>query len=702
MGAFLRRAGLRLGGALLAQRGQGLCWVPLWLALGIGLYFGLPREPGPGLYLALLPAAAFCALLVRRLGEALAPLAMVALLLLAGFALAGLRAHLQAAPVLEFRYYGPVAGRIVAIDRSQSDALRLTLDQVRLGDLPPHRTPHRVRLSVHGHDPPGIAPAPGLRVMTTAHLSPPAGPVEPGGFDFQRHAWFARLGAVGYARVPLMGVAYPEKGDLSLAIFRLRMALSARIRAHLPGDLGGFAAALTTGDRSAISRAALEDLRASNLAHLLAISGLHMGLLTALVFGLLRLLLAALPPLALRWPVKEIASLGALLAAALYLALSGGNVATQRAFVMVAVALGALMLGRRALSLRAVAVAATILLMLRPEALMGPGFQMSFAATTALVVVFGGLSRWQANPVPRPLRPALGVCLSSAVAGLSTAPIAAAHFNAIAHYGLLANLLSVPLMGVLVMPAAILALLLAPLGLEGLGLWLMGLGLRWILGVAHFVAGLEGARGFVPAPGPAVLPLIALGALFALLWQGRARWAGLGPVVAGFLLWTQVERPAVLIAEGGTLVGWLGPEGRALSRPKGAGFVARVWLENDGDGVDQEGAAARAPPPEGAGPAVLHLPGKRALAAKAGCEGPEILVTSVPGAARDRPLGPPCQLLDPVTLRESGALALYPAPGGGWRRVTARQRSGERLWTRWPGQAGLDAERWAFWRGPRQ
>ena len=271
--------------------------------------------------------------------------------------------------------------------KRQSDAVRLTLDRVKLDRVDPDKTPHRVRISLHGDATLGIRPEPGLRVMTTAHLSPPSGPVEPGGFDFQRHAWFAELGAVGYARVPLLAVSVAEF-DLRQEVFRIRMAVSARVRDVLPGDTGGFAAAVTTGDRSGMSKGVLEDLRASNTAHLLAISGLHMGLLSGFVFAGLRLLFALIPMIALYWPARKMAAVGALMAASVYLALSGGNVATERAFIMVAVALCAILLNRRALSLRAVAIAALIVLTLRPEALMGPGFQMSFAATTALVAVF--------------------------------------------------------------------------------------------------------------------------------------------------------------------------------------------------------------------------------------------------------------------------------------------------------------------------
>ncbi|GGO52081.1 competence protein ComEC [Roseovarius pacificus] len=656
--------------AWLNQRGHLFPWVPVCLGCGVGIYFALRAEPGAGAYLGLVVAGVLCAVLAGRLGPGLSPLFWAGAMVATGLCIAGARAHHLSGPVLGWRYYGPVEGRIVGIDRSGSDALRLTLDRVRLHEVSPEKTPARVRVSLHGMQ--GfVVPRPGLRVMMTAHLSPPGGPVEPGGFDFQRHAWFLRLGAVGYTRTPVLTLAPPEAGQ---GMFRARMALSARVQAALPGETGGFAAAIMTGDRSGIGQDTLEALRVSNLAHLLAISGLHMGLLAGFVFAAFRLGFAAVPVVGLRVPAKKLAALMALPVAAAYLGLSGGSVATERAFVMVAVALLAVMSDRRALSLRAVAVAAVIVLVLRPEALLGPGFQMSFAATTALVAVFGWLRDAAVPPGPRWLRPAVAVVISSAVAGLATAPVAAAHFNQIAHYGLLANLLSVPLMGVLVMPAAVLAACLLPFGLEGVALWVMGQGLGWILGVAHWVATLEGARGTVVSPTPMVLPLMAMGALFLVLWQGRARLAGLVPILLAALLWAQSERPDVLISDNGALVGVMTSQGRALSRARGAGFVAMNWLENDGDGAVQESAASRWRDPPPGGLRILALRGKRAARGTTDCNGHDWIVFD-----RTPEHKLPCTVFEPRMLRRSGAVALH-VTAEGVKTVTARQITGTRLW----------------------
>ena len=665
-------AGLDL--LLLRQSGHLFPWSPVLFACGIAAFFALKVEPGWPVYAMLGALSLLAAIAAFRMPAGLAVLAWAAVLAASGFISAGWRAHHVAAPVLEWRYYGPIEGRIVGLDRSASDALRVRLDQVVLDRVPAWKTPRQVRVSLHGADP-SFDLIPGQRVMTTGHLSPPGGPVEPGGFDFRRHAWFQGLGAVGYTRNPLLQSAPVADG---LALLRLRRAISARIIEVQGGDIGGFGAAVTTGDRSGVSQEALEWLRASNTAHLLAISGLHMGLLVGVVFAALRYGLALIPWVALRLPVRKIAAGGALVAAAAYLALSGSSVATERAFVMAAVMLLAVMLDRRAISLRSVAMAAMIVLALRPEALLGPGFQMSFAATTALVAVYGWMRDADLSlPGGFWAKAVLGVLLSSFVAGLATAPIGAAHFNAVAHYGLLANLLSVPLMGSVVMPAAVLAAALSPLGLEAVGLWIMGWGIQWILWVAEAVAGLDGARRFVPSPPLAVLPLFSLGALFVILWQGRSRAMGLLPVVAAGVLWVEVDRPDALIAEGGVLVGVMTDEGRALSKPRGAGFVARVWLENDGDDTDQQRAADRWVQREDgiariqlAGTEIIHLTRKAASDAFVDCAEGQVVVTSYP-----KKLDGACQLYDATRLDRLGSVSIE-----GGRVLSASDQSGARLW----------------------
>ncbi|MCW9043779.1 MAG: competence protein ComEC family protein [Pseudopelagicola sp.] len=667
-----------IGATLAAQRGFLFPWAPVCLGLGIGVYFQIPTEPSLAVLWAVGLGALLCGIAAWRVPEIGRPAVLALGLVAVGFAVAGARAHRVAGPVLDWRYYGPVEGRIVGIDRSASDALRLTLDRVVLARVAPQKTPHRVRVALHGAQD-FIKPEPHMTVVLTGHLAPPSGPVEPGGFDFQRHAWFQGIGAIGYTRTPVLVLApAPER----MSLFGLRMRLSRAIRAALGAETGALAAAVTTGDRSGIAQSTLEALRASNLAHLLAISGLHMGLLVGVVWGGLRYGMALHTWSALYLPTKKIAAVLALVAATGYFLLSGGNVATERAYVMAAVALVAVIVDRRAISLRAVATAAMLVLLLRPEAMLGPGFQMSFAATTALVAVFELLRKSGPLRMPRYVRPVFAVAVSSLVAGLATAPIGAAHFNTVSHYGLAANLLAVPIMGTVVVPAAVVAACLAPFGLEAVGLVPMGIGLDAILAVARGVAGLEGAVGHVPRPPVAVLPGLALGFLWLILWQGGARIGGLAVVLGAVLLWVGAERPVALIADTGGLVGVMTGDKRALSKPRGAGFVARNWLENDGDGADQADAAARwrAIDIPGQRKAQIgstelwHVFGKRAVAAFGACPEGGIVVLS-----HETEAALACDVWTPKRLRDTGSVALY-AGRDGIKRITAREVSGRRMW----------------------
>lgn len=696
--------------ALLGRAGL-MPWVPVWMAVGIGAWLGWPAQPGFSAYLALWLAVAALAgalgLVIRQGGrrigwqavEGLRLSVLAALMIAIGFSLTGLRSERVAAPILGFRYYGPVEGRLVAVDRSGRDRLRVTLDQVALGDMDPARVPARVRLSLmqpEGADWP--IPPPGARVMLTGHLGPPPGPAEPGGFDFRRFAWFEGLGGIGYTRTqPLTVVPAPEGG--AQAVVRLRLHLSQAIQAAIPGQAGAVASAVTTGDRSGISSATDAVMRDSNLYHIVSISGLHMSMLAGFLYAVLRMAVVAVQAagLVLRAPAHKLAAMGALAGAAGYLALSGGGAATERAFVMVAVMLGAILVDRRAISLRTVALAAVVLLAYAPEALANAGFQMSFAATVALILANELTRGWGAG-LPGWLKWVLMLALTSLVAGAATGPIAAAQFNRISHYGLLANMAVVPVIGVLVMPGAVVAAVLAPLGLAGPALWVMGLGVEWMLLVARWVSELSGAVSAAPKPPGIVLPLMGFGGVLLALtpWErlaggtGRARlwlvprrgWLGLLFLAAALVVWLAVPRPALLIAPEGEAVGLMTAAGRVPSKPAGGAFVVERWMVADGDMADQQAASAR---PAWTGPRnareaalpwggrLVHLTGKgaetRALSA---CRPGVMLVLD---RAAPEGLGD-CRVIDLPSLRATGALGF----DGLGRVVTTDARDGDRPW----------------------
>ena len=672
----------RLAAFVLAgQQGHLFPWSAIGLGTGVAIFFVRKSEPTI-LDLSIWVGGLIGLLIFTRfISSEIRPFVWLIFCVLVGLTLASLRAQTVAEPVLGFRYYGPIEGRVVAIDKSNSQKTRLTLDQVRLDRVPPARTPYRVRVSLHG-DQPFLDPKPGMKVALTGHLSPPSGPVEPGGFDFQRKAWFEKLGAVGYTRSPALRLEPAKLDSVSLRLYKFRKSLANGIKGRMSGIEGPFAAAIITGDRTDLDDEALANLRGSNLAHLLAISGLHMGLLTGAVLALMRIILACMPVTVSRVSPKKISAVVALVAASLYLGISGASIATQRAFIMACVMLLAICLDRRALTLRAVTVAALIVLVIRPESLVGPGFQMSFAATVALVAVFAALREAEIlYRFPGWARAGAMLVLSSGVAGLATAPYGAAHFNQIAHYGLIANLISVPVMGTVVMPGAILAAILWPIGLEGIGLEIMRLGLAWILGVADFIASQSGAIRLVVRPEATVLPMITIGGAFFCLWQGRYRLIGLAPVGIAMIIWGQTERPPVLISESGLLIGTMTPEGRAMNKPKGDGFTADNWLENDGDPVDQETAAGRINQERSSGQlelgaALIRYNTSKKLSAddmRQLCRGADLLILP---ATKEKP---DCRSLTSRDLRKTGSLAVWP-DGDGLRLDTTNARRGARIW----------------------
>ncbi len=662
-------------------------------ALGIAAYFAAPAEPAGGGLAALAGLLAVGAGALFRAGPLARTLILILLLPAAGFGGGALRSRLVASPVLAREMTVNVEGRIADLDRSASDRPRLLLDRVVIHGLEPARTPARVRISLDPATPADLL-RPGVRLLGQARLSPPAAPAEPGGFDYRRAAWFDGIGAVGYARLPMLETEGSDASGWRQLAFRARMASSAHIQRLVPGQNGAFAAAILTGDRSGIDRSVERSLRISSLYHIVSISGLHMTLLAAAVFAMIRYGLALVPGLALRWPLKKLAAVASLLAGAAYLMISGCDVATQRSYVMTATVLVAVLIDRPALTMRSIALAALIVLVIAPESLTQAGFQMSFAATIALIAVFEALrgQAWwlytQTSPGWRLVKPVLGIALTSLVAGSATAPFSAFHFNTVAQYGLLANLLAIPAMGLVVMPAAVIGILAAPFGLDWLPFQVAGLGMGYIIAVADFVAGLGGAVIGVRAGPPESLGLIALGGMLAVLWIGRGRWLGLAPAALGLLLWAAEHRPDLLIADSGRLFGVRTDTGRVLSSDKGNGYAAASWLENDGDSASQAEAYARGTLVRLRNRIETEVPGLGAIryvgtkdAAGAAADCAEAAVLIAPNW-RSAPAGA-CLFVGATELRRQGALAIWVTPRG-LEVAGARSLNRGRPWTRDP------------------
>ncbi len=612
---------------------RGFLFVPVAFAVGVGLYLGAEREPWLGAGAALFALLAGLARAARErpaLFFALAGLAAVA----AGFGAATLRVAAIAHPVLSRPLTAVELSGFVEQAEKRPDGARVVLRVTALARAPV--VPERVRLVLGGAPP----PAGGAHLTVRATLGPPAGPALPGGYDFGQDAWFEGIGATGFAvgrpRVSPAPQPPPAGLRLRVALDHVRQAMDSRIAAALPGGTGAIASALVTGSRDAVPESVDETMRISGLYHVLSISGLHMALVVAALFLAARAGLAAVPGLALRRPIKAWAAVPAAAGATFYLLLSGAEVATQRSWLMAMVVLAGVALGRPAVTLRTLALAALAVLALSPAALVDPGTQMSFAATLALVAGherFAGRIRRLGGPGGggRALRWSVAVLLSSLVAALATAPFAAYHFHRMAPLSLIANLAAAPIISFVVMPAGMLGALLIPFGWDGPAWRAMGWGIEAMVAIAQWVAAMPGAdRGMAAFP-PAALVLVSFALLALCLLRSRLALLAVPLFAAAVLVTRATPLPAVLID----------PQGRTVAVRDAGGRLALMG-DRDGPALATRFAVQQWRAAEGERPAA----GAAASRAAAGARSPPEA-----GAARCDPLG--CTL----PLPEGGLVA---------------------------------------------
>ena len=567
-----------------AERQSLALWLPVAFAGGVALWFIVPWQ-GQRLALALAFAGCGSAALLLRWR----PLAALALLALAGMLAAEWRSARVAAPVLEHRQMATVSGQIESIEnRRDRNQLRLLLATDAETGLPP-----RIRLTVKGDPPPGLAP--GVRLRVRALLSPPAGAAVPGGYDFARRAWFAGIGATGFpmGRITVTAPAPPPEGALAW-LDAARSRLTIRISDAVPGAAGAMAAAFVTGDQGGIPLETAQAMRDSGLAHLLSISGLHIAVVVGGMMWLVRRGLALSPYIALHWPVRTIAVAAAALAGIAYTLLAGAEVPTVRTIIATLIVLVGVVIGREALSLRLLAAAAMLILAVRPEALLGPSFQLSFAAVIAIVALYESrLGHWLTTPAehegwPRRLaRHGTALLVSGLVAELALSSIGLFHFNRAGLYGVFANLVAIPLSSFVIMPLLILALLADSIALGGLVWPLVGWSMGLLIALAEATAALPGAVVRMATMPDAAYALIIAGGLWLALWRSRVRWWGAGVLAAGLTMAVLTPPPDLLVSGDGRHAAVRLADGRlAFLRNRTGDFLRDMWgdaLATDGD-----------------------------------------------------------------------------------------------------------------------
>jgi competence protein ComEC len=688
----------RFTDALAAEQNRWGLWIPAGLGVGISAYFSLGEEPPFWLGLCLVTVALlFVVCLRHRRGWAAISLAVA--LAVTGFTAAQIRTATLRTPLITEAINGTqVVGRVAYVER-QVGASRVTLERLRIQRLAPDRTPEQIRLSLRQP----VELRPGDWVSLRAGLLPSPPPTAPGAFDFQRRAYFDGIGGIGYALGPLQVTATAAgagHSDPALMLAEMRQSLTERIRDNIGGVAGAIAAALITGERGEIPESVIQAMRDSGLAHLLAISGLNIGIVAGILFGGARLLLALIPPLALRHPIKKWAAAVGILGALAYTLISGGTVPTLRSFLMTALILGAVMLDRRGLSMHLVAWAATVVLLLQPEALLGASFQLSFSAVVALIAVYEWLVRFQRGHTRSWLGKAAlyvgGVALSTLVAGAATAPFAIYHFNRYAAFALAANMLAIPLNVFWIMPWAVVAMVLMPFGYGDLPLTLMGWGIDAMVKIAETVAGWPGAVTLLPAMPDWGIAAVTLGGLWLCFWTKRWRlWGGMA-VALGMGSLAATELPHVLIDGRGNLAAVRSEAGQlALSSPASGRFVQAAWLRLAGqeespaywptEGVSADGRLAcdrRGCLYSAEGRTVALIRSPEALSED--CWSADVLVA--PMFVRRRNCSEPTVLIDRAALIREGAHAVW--LGDKIRVRSVNETRGRRPWVVRPPERG--------------
>lgn len=562
---------------------------PILMGFGIWVYFSLSVEPSKWLTLAVIEVLLFSAYLFRLYPFVLRIILGMGIFVF-GFANMQIRTlylEKQLPKPAEEQVY--LRGEISSHDVNYNGKPRIVLSKME--NLDGDRISGNYRLTLlHTKR----MPMSGECVELVAEVAPLMKANSVGGYQPDRHLFFEGLNGSGYVLTQI----FPIDCSAGVSFWRnntdkLRQKITERIEKVLPKTQASIAAAILAGNRNLMSSEQAADYRNSGLAHFLSISGLHMSMIAGLMFFFVRLIMSLVPRLSLRYNSKKVAAICSIVVSTAYLIISGAAVPTQRAYIMVLIVLLAVVFERKAISMRNLALAALIILVISPQMLVGISFQLSFAAVTAMIAFYescsAGLHRFlsakNSSLLGKVFRIVfaylVGVIIADFVASSATLPFVIYHFNKVALYTSLTNLLSGPVIAFVIMPAILISLLFMPFGFV-FPLKIAGFGIGLINDITAFVASMKGATLWVPSFPLWGMFIIVFGGLFLCLQKSKTRHLGWIFVFAGALSLFFVKMPDVIVADGGHTMAVKNEEGKLVLASGGNRWMKQNWADKYG------------------------------------------------------------------------------------------------------------------------
>lgn len=576
------------------ERNRWFIWIPVLFGFGIGMYFVLPNEPARWWVLIAIELILVLAYFWRgNPGRLLALL--VTFIVIAGFAdiqLKTLYFSQNVKVVADDTLY--LTGKVIQVETNYKGNPRFVLENMKNFDGEEIKGKYKLTMTNKKNQ-----VKMGECVELVASITPLPKPVMVGGYQMDRKLFFEGIDALGYVSSSALPLEYETPNSVGLKfqmlIQNLRAKIVAKINAVLPAEEAGITAAIVAGERGGINQKIIQNYRDSGLAHFLSISGLHMSMIAGIMFFLVRLLTAVIAPISKRYNSKKIAAVFAILMSAVYLLISGAEIPSQRAFIMTFVVLLGVLFNRQAISMRMIALAGLLVLIISPQALISASFQMSFAAVIVLIAFYekyasslyqfmhGSGDKDMALPVRIVkilLVYILGLIISDLVASVATLPFAIYHFNRIAIYTTLANALAGPIIGFVIMPFVLIALLLMPLGLDYIPLEIVGWGIKYVNEITAYVASMPSAGYQVMAMPFWGLMLIVFGGLWICIWNEKWRCWGLAAIIMGGLSIFMVKAPDIIVDKNEEVFAVKAENGDLLILPsRGNYYIKNVFLE---------------------------------------------------------------------------------------------------------------------------